>query len=74
MNLICLTVEQVFQALLNLQAVEEIYHHILALEKVLESALNGIDKTYVASSLVGTALRAHRNRKENAVDADEEIK
>jgi hypothetical protein len=41
---------------------------------IIESALNGIDKTHVASSLVGTALRAHRNRKENAVDADEEIK
>jgi hypothetical protein len=41
---------------------------------IIERALKGIDKTHVASSLVGTALRAHRNRKENAVDADEEIK
>ena len=32
---------------------------------IIEHALNGIDETHMASTLVGTALRAHRNRKEN---------
>ena len=41
---------------------------------IIEYALNGVDKTHMASTLVGTALRAHRNRKENTNDADEEIK
>ena len=41
---------------------------------IIEHALNGIDNSHVASTLVGTALRAHRNRKQNTMDADEEIK
>jgi hypothetical protein len=40
---------------------------------IIESAINEIDKTHVTSSLVGAALRAHRNRKKNAMETDDEI-
>ena len=41
---------------------------------IIEHALNGIDQSRTASSVVGTALRAHRGRKEKLIDTDEEIK
>jgi len=34
---------------------------------IIESAINEIDKSHVTSSLVGAALRAHRNRKKNEI-------
>ena len=40
---------------------------------IIESAINEIDKSHVTSSLVGAALRAHRNRKKNAMETDDEI-
>jgi hypothetical protein len=35
---------------------------------IIESAINEIDKSHVASSLVGSALRGHRGRKQNTTE------